>query len=240
MFINNKYTSWYWSIITRAQSRVLSGAQYTERHHIVPRCMGGSNAKSNLVTLTAKEHYIVQLLLPKMAQGRNKYKLQVALWRMCSFKDGRHVPSNRAYESAKLNMAKALSQLNTGRPLLESQRLAIKGKPAHNKGKKMPRGHGEKIAAYRHNLPAEESELLSAKISQTLIKYNSEKAKQGLNKCPKFKWVLTNVSTNDIAITTNLKDWCLTQGFTNAMIYKGSSKWIITEKYRLKDGRRLI
>lgn len=42
-----------------------STAQYTERHHIAPRCVGGSNSKDNLVTLSAKEHYVAHHLLYK-------------------------------------------------------------------------------------------------------------------------------------------------------------------------------
>lgn len=39
---------------------------YCEWHHIIPRCCNGSNEKSNLVLLTAREHYIAHLLLRKM------------------------------------------------------------------------------------------------------------------------------------------------------------------------------
>ena len=38
---------------------------YTERHHIIPRCMGGTNEKSNLVKLTAREHFLCHWLLWK-------------------------------------------------------------------------------------------------------------------------------------------------------------------------------
>lgn len=39
---------------------------YTENHHILPRSLGGSNCKSNLVRLNAREHFICHLLLTKM------------------------------------------------------------------------------------------------------------------------------------------------------------------------------
>ena len=34
-----------------------------EVHHIVPKCLGGSNKKENLVELTAREHFICHRLL---------------------------------------------------------------------------------------------------------------------------------------------------------------------------------
>ena len=39
---------------------------YFETHHIIPRCMGGTDEIDNLVTLTAREHYIAHHLLFKM------------------------------------------------------------------------------------------------------------------------------------------------------------------------------
>jgi len=39
---------------------------FAERHHIVPRCMGGSDDISNLVRLTPEEHYVAHQLLAKM------------------------------------------------------------------------------------------------------------------------------------------------------------------------------
>jgi hypothetical protein len=34
-----------------------------ERHHIIPKCCGGTNCRSNLVFLTPTEHYIAHRLL---------------------------------------------------------------------------------------------------------------------------------------------------------------------------------
>jgi predicted DNA binding protein len=68
------YQSIHDSIIDRAKTRVLPKETYTERHHIIPRCMNGSDDKSNLVDLTAKEHFIVHKLLVEIYPDVN------ALW----------------------------------------------------------------------------------------------------------------------------------------------------------------
>ena len=39
---------------------------YYEKHHILPRCLSGTNDKDNLVLLTAKEHYVIHKLLTKI------------------------------------------------------------------------------------------------------------------------------------------------------------------------------
>ena len=41
MFIKNHYYKWYYNIINMSLSRENIG--YTEKHHIIPKCMGGDN-----------------------------------------------------------------------------------------------------------------------------------------------------------------------------------------------------
>lgn len=40
--------------------------QYIERHHIIPKCLGGDDSEYNLCALTAKEHYLAHYLLTKI------------------------------------------------------------------------------------------------------------------------------------------------------------------------------
>ena len=73
-FLKNKYTKWYFSIISNAQQRTPSG--YIERHHIIPKSLGGNNSKSNLVKLSAREHFICHWLLTKMVDNiKQKYQM---------------------------------------------------------------------------------------------------------------------------------------------------------------------
>ncbi len=61
----------YNSLVKRGKERNLEG--YKETHHIIPRCMGGTDEKDNLVDLTPEEHYIAHQLLVKIYP--NNYKL---------------------------------------------------------------------------------------------------------------------------------------------------------------------
>ena len=64
------YKQIYNRLIERAKNRQIDG--YLERHHIIPRCLGGSDDLSNLVRLTPEEHYIAHLLLIKIHPSNHR------------------------------------------------------------------------------------------------------------------------------------------------------------------------
>jgi len=59
------YSRIYEALIVRARARVRPEG-YVERHHIVPRCMGGGDESANIIALTAREHFVAHLLLAKI------------------------------------------------------------------------------------------------------------------------------------------------------------------------------
>lgn len=75
-FLDNKYTKWYFNIIEN--STALSG----EHHHIIPKSLGGSTDQSNIKLLSYREHFICHLLLTKMVEGQDKYKMGWALHKL--------------------------------------------------------------------------------------------------------------------------------------------------------------
>lgn len=105
MFLNNKYKKWYDLIVKRAAGRLLEG--YYENHHILPKSLGGNDLDNNLVKLTAREHFICHLLLTKMVEGDNKYKMIKAA-KMMSNRHGpgqnRYRVTNRIYNLLKENV----------------------------------------------------------------------------------------------------------------------------------------
>jgi len=110
----NKYTRWYNNITENAKFRTIDG--YTERHHIHPRSLGGTNDKDNLVNLTAREHFICHWLLTKMHTGEARGKMINALYLMQGknqYQD-RYINS-KVYETLRTEYAQYISKLNTGR-----------------------------------------------------------------------------------------------------------------------------
>ena len=99
LFIDNKYTRWYYDIVNRAKTRVLN--IYTEKHHIIPKSLGGSNKKENIVSLTAREHFICHRLLVRMTEGKNKAKMSYAIRTMMNRENSyqkRYKVTSKTYE----------------------------------------------------------------------------------------------------------------------------------------------
>jgi hypothetical protein len=59
------YEQHYNILCSSRQQRKQDFSTFYEKHHIVPRCKGGTDDPSNLVYLTPREHYIAHLLLHK-------------------------------------------------------------------------------------------------------------------------------------------------------------------------------
>lgn len=73
------YTKHYNLLIERARDRSVVEHQYYEEHHIIPKCLGGSDDDSNLVKLTAPEHFLAHQLLVKMYPEHPKLVLAVRI-----------------------------------------------------------------------------------------------------------------------------------------------------------------
>jgi hypothetical protein len=103
------YQKIYDRIIERAKNRKLEG--YKEKHHILPKCIGGKDEKSNIVELTAREHFLCHLLLCEIHP--NNSKLTHAIWMMSNMMSSKHkrdyTISNRLYERLRKLHAEALS-----------------------------------------------------------------------------------------------------------------------------------
>lgn len=56
----------YEELVELGKTRKLGKTEYSERHHILPRCMGGTDGDDNLVTFTALEHIVAHILLYRM------------------------------------------------------------------------------------------------------------------------------------------------------------------------------
>lgn len=65
------YEDHYLRLVEKAKRRIssLPLEGYIERHHVIPHCLGGGDEATNIVDLTAEEHFVAHELLVKMYPG---------------------------------------------------------------------------------------------------------------------------------------------------------------------------
>jgi hypothetical protein len=136
--LDNKYSRAYQHIIDGAISRNLTTRKqakhilgYVERHHIIPKCIGGSDEQANLVFLTAKEHFICHHLLTKMFDDIDiSRKMRFAMNKMArkSWNQQRVRITAVVFEKMRINFAEDMREQNKGiikGPMSEEHKLAI-------------------------------------------------------------------------------------------------------------------
>jgi hypothetical protein len=123
LFTVNKYHTWYFNIIHRAQNRASSREEakallgYTESHHIIPRSLGGDDSTENKAYLTAREHFICHCLLPKFTKGKDRHRMLAAIVGMKrKRKYQQRYINSKLYETYKKEFAKEQSSMRKGVP----------------------------------------------------------------------------------------------------------------------------
>lgn len=159
--MDNKYTRWYFSIISSAKIRNLRDSIYVEKHHIVPDCFytnrsrkgppgelpGNPNDPDNIVLLTAREHFICHLLLIRMVDGKRKKQMWFSAWslgnrKMHTNSVNMHHSNSRTYEKLKREFSNQMSELHGNKKVSSETRLKIS---LARTGKKLSEDHKTKI-----------------------------------------------------------------------------------------------
>jgi hypothetical protein len=108
-------------IIAAARERGMPSG-YCERHHVIPRSMGGTNDATNLVRLTGREHYLIHWMLFKI----HRYQETAFAWfRMTHTKESCGRYTSYTYEYAKRAKSEFQSRLFAGRTLSEEHRRKL-------------------------------------------------------------------------------------------------------------------
>jgi len=99
----------YEQLIERAERRYLFG--YSEKHHIQPKCLGGTDSPDNIVRLTPEEHYIAHLMLVRMNPGNHRL-----LWAAVAMTNqtGRMGRQNKLYGWLRREFAERVGERNRG------------------------------------------------------------------------------------------------------------------------------
>lgn len=120
------YLKIYNNLISKRQLNPLDKGDLdsTERHHILPRSMGGTDLEENLVRLTCREHFIAHLLLAKVYP--NSGMVHAAYLMACFKRRNTTVKvTSHVYEYLRINHSKRVSENEKGQ--LETS-LKLKGR----------------------------------------------------------------------------------------------------------------
>lgn len=144
VFIHNKYTKCYYRLINKIlkENRIKNKNCYYEKHHIIPRSLGGNDEKFNLVLVIPREHFILHWLLTKMCINTfYKMKMINAFSGMFSWKDKRNL-SSRQYDIIRNSVGKRKQTEESNRKRSEK----LKGRVSKIKGKTLEEVYGFEVA----------------------------------------------------------------------------------------------
>ena len=141
--MNLHYLNRYNKFIGVLKAQTING--YYELHHIIPKSSGGSNDKSNLVALTARQHYIAHWMLWK-AYGENMTR---AFFMMSSVGKYERV-SSKTYDKARKDYSAQVKIQMANKPNIPKFTPEHREKLRQAKlGRKLSEETKEKIRKYR-------------------------------------------------------------------------------------------
>lgn len=185
----SKYRIWYDQIMARARGRELDG--YSEKHHVVPQALGGTDAESNIVRLTYREHFLAHWLIAKFTAGVQRKKMLRALHMMSRSREGRIICSWQYDVARTANRLAALgNKYALGNVLTEDRRRRISESLRGNKhtfGHKLSPEHKAKISAALKGKP--QFKLMGRKLTAEHCAKLSAK-KRGVLKTPSHRAAL--------------------------------------------------
>lgn len=101
--------------ILDTRGRFACGDKYHERHHIVPKCMNGSNEEENLIDLYAREHFVAYKMLADENPDNDGLIFAYTCMAFVKRDDTeRYELTPEEYEEAKVIHAEAISRRYTG------------------------------------------------------------------------------------------------------------------------------
>lgn len=174
---------------------------YYEKHHIKPRCLGGSDDDDNMVLLTFREHFIVHKLLYKYAitelTGIHKRDLIHSFNLMIRKYHNDKVSNSRVFEQLRMNMI--IANLGENNPNWRGGRFKL-----------CPVCKEKEISIYRNqntcrscrDMTGEKNPFFGKKHTQESIESMKSKLRENGNKnnTQKLKVIIDNVEYSSMSV----------------------------------------
>jgi len=162
------YKKVYKDLITKHGKKEKPKNGYYERHHIVPRCVGGDDKIENLIYLDARCHLLSHWLLTRMYPGNEK--LIHAFFMMCNVKNKsmkRKTPRLSILAEARRKKSEIQSKKLTGNKIQfntdESNKNRIKTAKLNGSYRGLKNGKSQPVDVYNYFT----GELVASNVSVT-------------------------------------------------------------------------
>lgn len=212
--------------ILEARGRFACGDEYHERHHIIPKCLNGTDDEENLIDLFAREHFIAHKLLADENQDNDSLVYAYAC--MAFAKGGnilRQELTPEEYEEARIALGIVVSRSNKNRIWSDESKQKMKRSLSGNKNPMYGRPW------WNENTPQE-------KIDEWLTHLSEGKLKIPVVQLTKYgEFVAEYKSVREASDITGIREPNIIQVYNHTPHRKtaGGYKWMTKEEYLTKQ-----
>ena len=198
--VNILYLNRYNNIIQHFQNTIVEG--YYEKHHIIPKCLGGTDEKTNLVLLPTKVHFIAHALLHKAYPNEPKLAQAFGMMVACNkYHNGRKY-SSRLYEMSKLARSNAMKGIP--RPEWVKEKLRVPKLNKENYKKPKSKEHAENISKSLIGKKKTKEHLLNLAIARKeYLKVKKIKHEEKINRYREL-FVSSKLNRKDFSLSQNI------------------------------------
>lgn len=187
---------------------------YYERHHILPKSLGGQDTEDNLVLLTAREHFLAHYLLCKFVSGKALKSMAWAFHRMQYSSSDKQVryTNSRLYESARKKFISTIFDDNFKQKVSERSKDTV----WINNGVKSRMIKKTELCLFENT---------EWKIGRILVRKKKFNKKSIKPRKPKEKryWIYNNEESKDKMVLLDELSIYLSKGWKRGRLHKKSS-----------------
>lgn len=202
MKVNEHYLNRYNKFIAHYKKQEVV-EQYREKHHIIPKCLNGTDDDDNLVYLSARSHFIAHYLLHKAYEDNRRLSHAFAMM-IVNNDTQRRQCSSRLYNEARKARSKALKNIPRTEEVRVKLRVPKKNTENYKKKKSVEHALNISNALKQYKRTDEHQQKLSNAV-RALKRKQSELHQQKIEEYRKL-FIESDMTRKEFAIEHNLSD----------------------------------
>ena len=216
------YKRIYDALIDRAKNRLLEG--YSESHHIIPKCMGGTDDSENLCNLTAEEHFVAHQLLVKI-YPKNPGLIYAAKM-MTIGNDGQgNRKGNKLYGWLRRRFSKTVSEARKGVSLSEEHKKSLSIAARKRAPRKRSQEEKDKISAGNKGKPKSDAHRAALSLAAKNRKSNPKRSAEAKKKMS---------AAQKIAVPLRDESYKYTDEYKALQSKRGKEAWVVRKQLKQK------